>query len=129
MSDDKLGAVLTLNSTTKIYGESNIIRFMHRLYDTKPQLDRDLDVMDQCTNELVIKQQQTKYLTQLNTLFGKSSRRYLAFGEQPGDADFYVWSVLKQMKSRVDEKKFGKVTEWMKVVEASIPMAQMISAF
>jgi len=129
LSDDKLGAVLTLNSTTKIYGESNIIRFMHRLYDTKPQLDRDLDVMDQCTNELVIKQQQTNYLTQLNTLFGKSSRRYLAFGEQPGDADFYVWSVLKQMKSRVDEKKFGKVTEWMKVVEASIPMAQMISAF
>lgn len=128
MTDEKLGPVLILNSTTKIYGESNIIRFLHRLYDTKQSLDRDLDVMDQCTNELVIKQQQPLYLTNLNTLLNKSSRRYLTFGEQPGDADLYVWSVLKQQKNQVDGNKFNKVMAWMQIVEASLPMAQMISS-
>lgn len=129
LTDEKLGSVLILNSTTKIYGESNIIRFLHRLCNTNPSLDRDLDIMDQCTNELLIKQQQNTYLTYLNNLLTKSSRRYLTFGEEAGSADFYVWSVLKQQKNKIDEKKFGKVVEWMKIVEASLPMAQMISSF
>jgi len=118
---------LSINSKSSIYGESNIVRYLNRLLESRPALERDLDVMDKCSNELLFsqqKQRQDLYLTGLNRSVG--SGKFVSFGERAGMADFYVWSVLKQTSS-FDAKKFAAIGQWMNLVESSSPMLQMLN--
>lgn len=126
--DEKLAPILVLSTKTKIYGESNIVRFINRLVETKPVVSRDLDLMDKCTNELIFMSKQDKYLGDLNKYIQENSGKFLTSGEKSTMVDFYLWSVLKQLKLSVDEKKFAKVTEWMKLVELSCPMLKMLNS-
>lgn len=126
LNDEKLGPIYATTQRSQVFGESAILCFMNRLIQSKPAApERDLDLMNQCTNELIMKNQQAAYLTHLNQYLG--ANKFLSFGERPGMADLYVWSMLRQLKKGLDAKKCGKVSDWMKVVEASSPALQMIN--
>lgn len=131
MDDEKLGPALALNTKSTVYGESNILRYLNRLGQSgkSSMPERDSDLMDQCTNELRFQSQPTTaYLTGLDGYLGNKANvgKYLSFGERAGVADLYVWSVLRQMRSQVDAKKFANVASWMRLVEGSQPMLQML---
>jgi hypothetical protein len=119
-----LGPCLSLNSKTSIYGESNITRYLTNLLNKTAPLQKDLDTMDKCTNALQFNTTPTSlYLTGLNKSITESDK-FLAFGDQAGMADFYVWSMLRQKGT--DLSRFGGVKKWMMLVEGSCPMVQML---
>lgn len=123
--NEALGPVYTLNQKSKIFGESSILRYMNTLMQSKPALqERDFDLMNKCTNEFLINtNQQGSYLKYLNNYL--ENNKFLSVGEKPAMTDLYVWSVLKQSKQTIN--KFVKVSEWMKLVTASFPVAQMLN--
>lgn len=126
MEDQQLGPALALDTKTTIYGESNILRYFNRLGNStvSSMFERDSDLMDKCTNELHFQTDKaTTYLCQLDKNLGNDGK-FLAFGEKAGLVDLYVWSMLRQAK--VDTKKLTNVASWMKLVEGSQPMLQMI---
>lgn len=130
MDDEKLGPALALDTKTTVYGESNILRYFNRLGQAAKSSmpERDSDLMDKCTNELRFQSQPTSaYLAGLDGYLGNNeNNKYLSFGEKAGVADLYVWSALRQVLGQVDAKKFGNVASWMRLVEGSQPMLQML---
>lgn len=123
VTDESLGPHLILNSTTSIFGESNITRYLSHLCQTK-SIEMDQDSMDKCTNSMLITQTQLPYLAELNKSI--VADKFVSFGERAGMADFYIWSVVRQMMPKFDGKKFSMVVKWMLLVEGSCPMLQML---
>lgn len=129
MDDEKLGPALALDTKTTVYGESNILRYFNRLGQAAKSSmpERDSDLMDKCTNELRFQSQPASaYLATLDGYLTDSNNKFLSFGEKAGVADLYVWSALRQVLGQVDAKKFGNVASWMRLVEGSQPMLQML---
>ena len=129
---------MAVDTKTRVYGESNIVRYLNRLGEQQCKqpsaiAERDADLMDKCTNDLLSHSQPTaSYLSALDTFLSTNSdgkiTKYLSLGEKAGTADLYVWSVLRQAfaATQSDAHKFANVSSWMKRVEGSDPMVQML---
>jgi len=122
--DQSLSPMLIIDSKSSVYGESNIVRYLYRLIQTNSALEKDLDAMDKCSNQLIFSQQHESYLAILNKSIEPG--KFISFGERAGMADLYIWSILKQTGFK-DAKKFQSIFEWMNLVENSFPMLQMLN--
>ncbi len=123
MDSEVLGPVLNLNSTTKIYGESNIVRFLNRLSGCESNVQID-NWMDKCTNSLLLSRSNTtNYLTSLSKFL--ESAKFLSNNGQPGVADFYNWSIIKQLKCNLNN--LSSLSEWVRRIEGQQPLIQLIN--
>lgn len=119
--NESLGPVLTINSKSKVYGESNILRYLTRLVQANLVTEKENDLMDRCTNLLLKKSDQKNYLASL--LKCLSASEFLS-GKQSGLADLYAWSLLRQSNIKSDT---GKIFEWMNRVQESCCMLKMVN--
>jgi len=124
MESEALGPVLNLNSTTKIYGESNIVRFLNRLTGCESNSQSD-NWMDKCTNCLLLSRSNTaSYLTALNKFL--ESAKFLSSNSQPDVADYYNWSIIKQLKCNLNN--LSNLSEWVRRIEGQLPLIQSINS-
>lgn len=113
MQSENLGPVLLLNSTTKLYGEASIIRFISKLLKSPKESLSSNDWIDRCTNNF-LKEATGEYLNSLSTYFSDKSK-FLSATDVPDVADFYNWSRVIDLKSQLTPQ----VNEWITRVESN----------
>ena len=126
MENNNLGPVLNLNSTTKIYGEANIARYLNRLAESSEVLYQiDSDWIDICTNELLIGPKHENYLLRLNKYL--ETAKHLSSSLQPSFCDIYNWSVIKQVSNQVETKNLNSLNDWIKRIEEANIIVKLIN--
>ena len=126
VDNNNLGPVLNLNSTTKIYGEANIARYLNRLAEPSEVLSQvESDWIDMCTNEILTAPKHGNYLLRLNKYF--ETAKFFSSSQQPSVCDIYNWSVIKQGTSQVETKKFNSLNDWIKRVEEASVIVKLIN--
>lgn len=128
------GPVMSLANGGKIYGESNLLRYLHSLLPVKGQAKVDIAMdewMDKCTNFLSFTSDSAKpnlnsYLSLLNVHLGKNQLVH-TLNNQPSMADYYTWSSLVQSAKTVNAS-FKNVNEWLTKMEANYSLMQLIKS-
>ena len=113
VQSENLGPVLLLNSTTKLYGEASIIRFISKLLKSPKESLSSNDWIDRCTNNF-LKEATGEHLNSLSTYFSDKSK-FLSATDVPDVADFYNWSRVIDLKSQLTPQ----VNEWITRVESN----------
>ena len=113
VQSENLGPLLLLNSTTKLYGEASIIRFISKLLKSPKESLSSNDWIDRCTNNF-LKESTGEHLNSLSTYFSDKSK-FLSATDVPDVADFYNWSRVIDLKSQLTPQ----VNEWITRVESN----------
>ena len=124
--NEKLGPILHLKDT-KIYGESNILRYFSRLLPGNASHDKSSDSIgieewiDKCTNELRLapKLNVDAYLGNLNRVLTDKCK--FLTSDKATIADLYNWSILTQLNAQFNGK-FSNICQWVKRLEESFPI-------
>ncbi len=126
MTDEraKLGPMLYINSTTSIYGESSILRYLNRLTKSPLESLQSNDWIDNCTNLLVNQANKSTYLNTLNKFFLDTKSKFLSAKDKPELADYYNWSVVKSLALKTDQQG---VQEWMLRLEATDSIFKLVN--
>ena len=124
VESESLGPVLMLNSSTKIYGESNIGRYMNRLIESGlTNTIQTEEWIDKCRNDLGTNV--NKHLTRLNERL--STVDFLSATERPNIADYYNWSMIKQSNVKFNAE-WTALNQWLKRLEESDSFILLLTA-
>ena len=124
MDSESLGPVLMLNSSIKIYGESNIARYMNRLIQSSlTNTHQTEEWIDKCRND--VRTNANKYFSQLNKHLS-TSVAFLSATEQPNIADYYNWSMIKQSNVKPNAD-WTALNQWLKRLQESDSFILLLS--
>lgn len=122
MQTENLGPVLLLNSTTKLYGEASILRFLNKLLKSQKESLSSNDWIDRCSNNF-LKDSNGEHLKTLSTYFS-SKTKFLSATDVPDVADIYNWSRVMDSKSQ----RTPQVNEWIQRVESNDQFIKLLKA-